>query len=145
MAQLVEIKDLDKFSEKLRSLEKKAPGLIIERYDKLGRKVVKELKEATPVSDRTKKPKERLKNKWTAEPTKKEQGVYVKRIRNKSPIFGVVERGHKVGRRGNPRVKRGKDFVQGRFFYKKAMETLEPQIIQAQEKLIDDLFEEVFK
>lgn len=145
MAQLVEIKDLDKFADKLRALEKKAPGLIIERYDKLGRRVIKDLKAATPVSNITKKPSQRLKGKWTAEPTRKEQGVYVKRIRNKSPIFGVVERGHKVGRRGNPAEKKGKDFVQGRFFYKKAMETLEPEIIRAQEKMIDELFEEVFK
>ena len=145
MAQLTEIKGLDKFADKVKLLEKKAPGLIIERYDKLGKKVVKELKSATPVSDLKKKPSERLKGKWTAEPTTKEYGVYVKRIRNKSPIFGVVERGHKVGRRGNPKEKKGKDFVEGRFFYKKKMNELEPQIIAEQEKMIDELLDEVFK
>lgn len=145
MAQLTEIKGLDKFADKIKLLEKKAPGLIIERYDKLGKKVVKELKSATPVSNLKKKPSERLKGKWTAEPTTKEHGVYVKRIRNKSPIFGVVERGHKVGRRGNPKEKKGKNFVEGRFFYKKKMDELEPQIIADQEKMIDDLLDEVFK
>lgn len=145
MAQLTEIKGLDKFADKVKLLEKKAPGLIIERYDKLGKKVVKELKSATPVSNLKKKPSERLKGKWTAEPTTKEYGVYVKRIRNKSPIFGVVERGHKVGRRGNPKEKKGKDFVEGRFFYKKKMNELEPQIIAEQENMIDELLDEVFK
>lgn len=145
MAQLTEIKGLDKFADKVKLLEKKAPGLIIERYDKLGKKVVKELKSATPVSNLKKKPSERLKGKWTAEPTTKERGVYVKRIRNKSPIFGVVERGHRVGRRGNPKEKKGKDFVEGRFFYKKKMNELEPQIIAEQEKMIDELLDEVFK
>ena len=145
MAQLTEIKGLDKFADKLKLLEKKAPGLIIDRYDKLGRRVVKELKSATPVSNIAKKPSQRLKGKWNAEPTTKEQGVYVKRIRNKSPIFGVVERGHRVGRRGNPKEKKGKDYVEGKFFYKKKMDQLGPEIIAEQEKMIDELFDEVFK
>lgn len=144
MAELTEFKGLDKFADKVKLLEKKAPGLIIDRYDKLGRRVIKDLKAATPVSNIAKKPSERLKGKWTAEPTVKEQGVYIKRIRNKSPIFGVVERGHKVGRRGNQKDKKGKDFVEGKFFYKKKMDELGPEIIAEQEKMINELFDEVF-
>ncbi|MFR7349464.1 hypothetical protein [Peptoniphilus sp.] len=144
MAELTEFKGLDKFADKVKLLEKKAPGLIIDRYDKLGRRVIKDLKAATPASNIAKKTSERLKGKWTAEPTVKEQGVYIKKIRNKSPIFGVVERGHKVGRRGNQKDKKGKDFVEGKFFYKKKMDELGPEIIAEQEKMIDELFDEVF-
>lgn len=157
MADLGDIKSLDKLKDKLSALEKKAPGKIYEKYDKLGNDIKKELKSATPDGKDKKKPKKKkLKNSWIAEKTVKEDGVYIKRIRNKAPHFGPVERGHKVvarratvknGRKGEQRrvnLKSGKSFVSGKFFFKKKMSEIESKIIKQQEKMIDDLFEEVF-
>lgn len=144
MAELTDLKSLDKFSDKLKLIEKKAPGRIIERYDKLGNKIKKELKSATPVSDRKKPQNKRLSTGWTAEKTTKEYGVYVKRIRNKRPHFHLIERGHRVGRRGDVENPKGKDFVEGKFFAEKKLKAMESDIINEQEKMIDDLLGELF-
>lgn len=152
MAELKITEDFFKLKNGMDKLQKEAPGKAIEVLDKAGNKVRREVKKATPVG-KTKKPNnKRLKNKWKLDPTIKENGVYTKKLRSNAPHFHLVERGHKVvprkirkGRKANRvQLKKGKSYVSGTYFFDKAMDSLEPEIYNMYEELIDTTMKEVF-
>lgn len=151
MAELVEIKGLNNFSQKLKTVEKKAPGLIIEKYDKAARDLKKKLKKATPYKPNSRydgKPKtskQHLKNRWKANRTTKTAGVYHTEVYSTAPHFHLVERGHAVLGWGRKPSKNGKSYVPGKFFFKKEIESLEPELNELPEKIINEIFDDLFE
>ncbi len=151
MAELMEVKGLDDFSRKLKIVQKKAPGLIIEKYDKAARDLKKKLKKATPYNPsgrydgKPKTSKQHLKGRWKANRTQKTGGVYHTEVYSTAPHFHLVERGHAVVGKGGRSTKSGKGYVQGKFFFKKGIESLEPELNKLPEKVIDEIFNDLFE
>lgn len=82
----MEVKGLDDFSRKLKIVQKRAPGLIIEKYDKAARDLKKKLKKATPYNPsgrydgKPKTSKQHLRGRWKANRTKKPVGFTIQRF-----------------------------------------------------------------
>lgn len=131
---------MEKLSEKLELIEKRAPGKIIERMDTLGRKVIKIGRDATPIGPKKKKNKDRLKYNYRADKTMKEFGVWTKKIRNKAFHYSFVKHGHPI-----VRGKKVVGFARGRDYFGDAIEKNKDVIDKEFEKMIDDLMGDVFK
>lgn len=141
--------ELLKFKDKLARADREAPSYIYKGLDKIGNKTRKELKAASPVGKSKKSSKKRLKMRWTAERATKEFGDYVKKVRSKAPHYHLVERGHRIVARGPgkhsrrkyvlKRNRKGGGYISGQYFAKKTFDSLEPEIYQSYEKMLDDI------
>ena len=151
MAELMEIKGLDKFADKLKTVQKKAPGRIIDKYDKAAKDLKKKLKKATPYNPngrydgKPKTSKQHLRGRWKANRTRKTGGIYHTEVYSTAPHFHLVERGHAVLKWGRKPTKNGKSYVPGKFFFKKEIESLEPELNELPEKVIDEIFNDLFE
>lgn len=163
MAELSNINGLGDFKDKLAMVEKNAPGKIYEKYDKVARDLKKKIVKATPYRpnsryDRKKKSsKDHMRARWRITKTRKDDGVYHTELYSTAPHFHLVERGHAVvARRASKKnskkaeqyrveLKNGKSFVHGSKFYEKEISTLEPELIELPEKVIDDILNDLFE
>lgn len=139
MAKIEFSKNLEEFTRKVNEVDKTSPDKIYKSMDKLGNKVKKELKEATPRGGGRKTIKKRMSERWTASRTEKKYGTYDKGIRNTAPHYHLVERGHRL-------VKNGKEigYVDGQRFTEKTLERLEPEIERDMEDIFDKLVGDLF-
>lgn len=151
MAQLTEIKGLSDFSEKLKLAQKKAPGLIIDKYDKAAKDLKKKIKKATPYKPnsrydrKVKTASQHLRGRWKTRPTRKDGGVYHTEIYSTAPHYHLVERGHAVIGKGRKATKNGQSYVHGNFFFKKEIDKLEPELNALPEKILDEIFDDLFE
>lgn len=151
MAQLTEIKGLNDFSEKLKLAEKKAPGLIIDKYEKAAKDLKKKIKKATPYVPNSrydgeeKTPSQHLRGRWKANKVRKDRGVYHTEVFSTAPHYHLVERGHAVVGKGRKATKNGQSYVHGNFFFKKEIDKLEPELSALPEKIIDEIFDDLFE
>lgn len=146
-----------KLADNFREIERKAPGKIYERMDKLGNYIKKEAKEVSPY-DKTKKklPKKHMKNRWERTRTEKTSNGYEVKVRSKAPHFHLVERGHQVvPRRATVNKKTGeqnrvkhsknaKTFVKGSHFFEKTLKDKKQDIDKEFEKMYDELLKDAF-
>lgn len=151
MAKLEEIKGLTDFSEKLKVAEKKAPGLIYEKYDKAAKDLKKKIVKATPYRPNSKykrelkRPNQHLRGRWKANKTRKDGGVYHTEVYSTAPHYHLVERGHAVVGKGGKPTQNGQSYVHGNFFFKKEIDRLEPELNELPEKVIDEIFSDLFE
>ena len=151
MAELMEVKGLDDFSRKLKSVQKKAPGLIIDKYDKAAKDLKKKIKQATPYKPgsrydgKPKTSKQHLRGRWKANRTRKTGGVYHTEVYSTAPHYHLVERGHAVVGKGRKLTKNGQSYVHGNFFFKKEIDKLEPELNALPEEVIDEIFNDLFE
>lgn len=150
-------KDFINLGEKFALVDKKAPSHIYTGFDKLGRKIKKDLKKVSPESDKETISKKRLKNRWRNTKTTKEYDAYTQKIYSNAPHFHLVERGHKVVARrasvkGSPkkiqyRVKEstGKKHVEGSKFFEKYMDSHTGDIERDIEKVVDDILDSLME
>lgn len=130
---------LEDLQDKLDLANKRAPGKIIERMDKLGNKVRTAARNETPVGPKKKKKGNRLKYNYKLTPTKKVGGVWTKGMWNKAPHFHLVKYGHKVVKgKKVVGIARGVDYVE------KGVTKIEDSIDKEFEKMIDDLMGDIF-
>ena len=123
--------------DKIGAIERRAPDKILKAMDKEGNTLRRELRGATPKGATGK-----LKSHWRTERARKEFGTYVKKIRNTSPHYHLVERGHKIVSHRPKKIVSGE--VGGRFFAEKVLGSYEPVLEARYEKIIDDIMGDVF-
>lgn len=123
--------------DKLGAIERRAPDKILKAMDKEGNALRRGLRDATPKGATGK-----LKSGWQSERARKEYGTYVKKIRNKSPHYHLVERGHRLISHKPKKIVSGE--VGGRFFAEKVLGSYEPVLEARYEKIIDDIMGDIF-
>lgn len=136
MAEIILDKDFMGLGEKIRTINKKAPGKIIDRMDKLGRKTVKHVKSRTPESKSKKTSRERLRNRYKAYDIERKGDSWEKPIGSTAPHFHLVERGHDMVLRSGKFVRR----IEGKSYFEKAMDEFESTIDTEMDKMVDDIF-----
>lgn len=142
MAEIVFERDFLSLKDKITAIERRAPDKILKAMDKEGNTLRRELRDATPVGKDRKGKKRSLKKGWTAERARKEYGTYIKKIRNKSPHYHLVERGHRIVSHRPKKVVSGE--VGGRYFAEKVLGDYEPVLEARYEKMIDDIMGDIF-
>ena len=147
-------------SAKLKLADKKAPHKIYNKMDEMGKRIIQDVKKVTPedkrkiIGGKRKPPRKRLKNRWRQSGTSRSfGGDYTNYIMSTAPHFHLVERGHKVvprrarftGTKRQYRVKlrQGKRFVEGQFFFAFAMGQVENRIWNDFDNLLDEILEDI--
>lgn len=148
--EIIPSKDFKDFTEKVKLASKKSPSKIYKGMDKIGRKLRKELKDATPVSKVNKPAKKRLKARWRLSKTEREYNTYETKIRSTAPHYHLVERGHRLvspyTRKGAKLKDGGKNLgkVEGQYFAKRVLDQAEPRVDKEIEKLFDEILGDAF-
>lgn len=137
MAKIVFDGNFLSLGDKLGAIERRAPDKILKAMDKEGNALRRGLRDATPKGATGK-----LKSGWQSERARKEYGTYVKKIRNKSPHYHLVERGHRIVSHRPKKVVSGE--VGGRYFAEKVLGDYEPVLEARYEKMIDDIMGGIF-
>lgn len=137
MAKIVFDGNFLSLGDKLGAIERRAPDKILKAMDKEGNALRRGLRDATPKGATGK-----LKSGWQSERARKEYGTYVKKIRNKSPHYHLVERGHRLISHKPKKIVSGE--VGGRFFAEKVLGSYEPVLEARYEKIIDDIMGDIF-
>ena len=157
MAELIVDKKFIDLGKKLELADKLAPNKVYKGLDKLGNKIKRGAKAASPDgNDREKPSKKKLKNRWSATRAEKDyDNTYVKKVYSKAPHFHLVERGHKVvarrmdikdsklGAQRRVAESRGKTFVEGSHFFDKYYDSIEADINDDIDKMFDKIFEDI--
>lgn len=128
------VEGLDDLRTKIKTIERKAPDRILNKLDRMGNKLKREIKEEMPEKTGN------LKKGVKALPVEKIKGGYQKGISNESKHFHLVEKGHKII------TKSGEDtgrVVLGKFYLEKAVKRNESKRIKSLKKWLDKLFEEL--
>lgn len=137
MAKIVFDPEFMSLDDKIGAIERRAPDRILKGMNKEGNALRRELRHATPKGATGK-----LKSNWRTERTRKEFGVYVKKIWNSSPHYHLVERGHRlISHRPKKLFIRT---VKGQRFAEKVMNDYEPTLDVRYEKMIDDIMGDIF-
>lgn len=142
MGEIVFDPEFMSLDDKIGAIERRAPDRILKAMDKEGNTLRRELRDATPVGKDSKGKKRSLKSGWTAERARKEYGTYIKKIRNKSPHYHLVERGHRIVSHRPKKVVSGE--VGGRYFAEKVLGDYEPVLEARYEKMIDGIMGDIF-
>lgn len=162
MAKLGVDKRFLELGDKFKIADKKAPNKVYKGLDKIGNKIKRGAKAASPdgkpkiIKGERQPAKKKLKNRWSTDMTEKDyNNDYVKKVYSKAPHFHLVERGHKVVARrmdikgsklrAQRRVaeSRGKTFVEGSHFFDKYYDSIEADISDDIEKMFDKIFEDI--
>lgn len=133
-------KDFERFLEKVKIADKKAPDKIYKGMDKIGRKVRKELVDSTPVSRINKPDNKRLKRKWRRNKTVKSFNSYEAKIRNTAPHFHLVEHGHRLVTKSGRHI----GHVEGKHFTQDVLDRVESDVDEAYEDMIDEILGDIF-
>lgn len=131
-----EVKGLEEFQRKLKTVEKKAPDRIRDQLDKQGKNLRKGIRENTPVGISKRK---KLINSFKLNEVEKSNGGYSKGLRSNAPHFHLVERGHRLVDKNGKTI--GK--VDGLFFLEKTTTQMETPIMLDMKSWLDKLFEEL--
>lgn len=137
MAKIVFNGNFLSLGDKLGAIERRAPDKILKAMDKEGNALRRGLRDATPKGATGK-----LKSGWQSERARKEYGTYVKKIRNKSLHYHLVERGHRLISHRPKKLFIGT--VKGQRFAEKVMNDYEPTLDARYEKMIDDIMGDIF-
>lgn len=156
MADLKVDRDFLDLGDRFTIADKSAPSKIYKGLDRLGTKIKKGAESVSPTGTKQKIKKKKLKERWTAENTKKEvDGAYVKKVRSEAPHFHLVERGHKVVPRryskklgkkdeqARVKIRRGKSFVEGSHFFDRYMDMIEYDINVDIEEMFDKILKDL--
>lgn len=162
MAELIIDKKFIDLGKKLELADKLAPNKVYKGLDKLGNKIKRGAKAASPdgppkiVKGRREPVKKKLKNRWSATRAEKDyDNSYVKKVYSKAPHFHLVERGHKVvarrmdikdskfGAQRRVAESRGKTYVEGSHFFDKYYDSIEADINDDIDKMFDKIFEDI--
>ena len=137
MAKIVFDPEFMSLDDKIGTIERRAPDKILKAMDKEGNTLRRGLRDATPKGATGK-----LKSGWQSERARKEYGTYIKKIRNKSPHYHLVERGHKIVSHKPKKIVSGE--VGGRYLAEKVLGDYEPVLEARYEKMIDDIIGDIF-
>lgn len=162
MAKLGVDKKFLELGDKFKIADKKAPNKVYKGLDKIGNKIKRGAKAASPdgkpkiIKGKRQPAKKKLKNRWSTDMTEKDyNNDYVKKVYSKAPHFHLVERGHKVvarrmdikdskfGAQRRVAESRGKTFVEGSHFFDKYYDSIEADISDDIEKMFDKIFEDI--
>lgn len=136
MAQVVFDAEFMSLADKIKAIEHRAPDKILNRMDKEGNALRRELRDATPEG-----PTGNLKKGWKTERANNEYGTYVKKINSEAPHYHLVERGHRLtDHTGTKQI----GVVKGKFFAKKVLDDYEPGMNARYESMIDEIMGDVF-
>lgn len=157
MAELIVDKQFIDLGKKLELADKLAPNKVYKGLDKIGNKIKRGAKAASPDgNDKNKPSKNKLKNRWSATRAEKDyDNTYVKKVYSKAPHYHLVERGHKVvarrmdikdsklGAQRRIAESRGKTYVEGSHFFDKYYDSIESDINDDIDKMFDKIFEDI--
>lgn len=162
MAELIVDKNFIDLGKKLELADKLAPNKVYKGLDKIGNKIKRGAKAASPdgkpkiIKGKRQPAKKKLKNRWKATMTEKDySNEYVKKVYSKAPHYHLVERGHNVvARRADARNSKfgaqyrvkessGKTFVEGSYFFDKYMDSIDSDIDSDIDKMFDKIFEDI--
>lgn len=129
----LEIKGLEEFQDKLRTIEKKAPDRIIKELDKQGNYLRRETRKNTP------KKTGRLRKGFQLTQVEKNNGGYEKSMFNKAPHHHLVNLGHRKVTPGGKEV----GWTDGIFYVDKTLKQIENPMMSAMSKWLDELFKEL--
>lgn len=162
MAKLGVDKRFFELGDKFKIADKKAPNKVYKGLDKIGNKIKRGAKAASPdgkpkiIKGKKQPAKKKLKNRWSTEMTEKDyNNEYVKKVYSKAPHYHLVERGHnvvarradarnsKIGAQYRVKESSGKTFVEGSYFFDKYMDSIDSDIENDIDKMFDKIFEDV--
>ena len=129
-----EVKGLEEFKEKLKTVERKAPDRIINELDRQGNKLRKASRENTPVGKTGK-----LKKSYKLNQVEKVRGGYSKGMRNADPKHHLVNNGH---RKVSPSGK-ALGWTDGLFYIEKTVSEQEPIIMGELKEWLGEMFQEL--
>lgn len=129
----IRLDGFEEFKEKLKTIEKKAPDRIIDKLDEKGNELRREARKNTP------RKTGKLRSGYRTTPVEKIKGGYMKGLKNTSPHFYIVEKGHrKVSRSGKEL-----GWTEGVFMLERTVKELEEPFEGDLRKWLDELFKEL--
>lgn len=134
-----EIKGLEEFQKKIQTIEKKAPDRILNELDRQGNKLRKAMRENSPVSDRNKPNRKRIKYSYKLDPVKKVGGGYSKGLYNKAPHHHLVNNGHRKVTPGGRVI----GWTPGLFYIEKTVAQQETIIMSELQSWLSELYGEL--
>lgn len=133
------LEGLEEFQKKLRTVEKNAPDRILKELDQQGNKLRKAMRENSPVSDRNKVNRKRIKYNYKLNPVKRIGKGYSKELYNKAPHHHLVNNGHrKVTKTG-----RVIGWTPGLFYIEQVTAEQEPIIMSELQSWLNELYKEL--
>ena len=108
-------RNFDEFMSRIKEVEKEFPKTSEQYLRRIGNKLKKKAKGATPVGKQKKADKKRMKNRWSSKIAGGLGDFGLEyQLHSKAPHFHLVERGHILYTH-----KKYKGYVQGKYFFRK--------------------------